>query len=62
MDADWRRETRPKRIRPKSAEEEDKLKYRRKLESLDDASFDTSSHNTIDYLVESRSAKTYTFG
>ena len=28
----------------------------------DDVSFDTSSHHTIDYLLETRSAKTYTFG
>ena len=63
IDADWRRKTRPKRIRAKSAEEvrTEKL-HNKKLKSLDDASFDTSSHHTIDYLVETRSNKTYTFG
>ena len=29
---------------------------------MDGASFDTSSHHTIDYLIENNSAKTYTFG
>lgn len=29
---------------------------------LDSASFDTSSHHTIDYLVETASAKSFTFG
>lgn len=29
---------------------------------MDGASFDTSSHHTIDYLVEEKSCKTYTFG
>lgn len=29
---------------------------------MDDASFDTSSHHTIDFLVEKNSAKSFTFG
>ena len=29
---------------------------------MEDCSYDTSSHHTIDYLVSERSYKTYTFG
>ena len=29
---------------------------------LDGASFDTSSHHTLDYLLDDRSTKTFTFG
>ena len=29
---------------------------------LDGASFDTSSHQTIDYLVEAKSCKSFTYG
>ena len=29
---------------------------------MDAASFDTSSHHTVDYLLETRSAKSFTFG
>ena len=32
------------------------------MHMLDGASFDTSSHHTIDYLLENRSAKSFTFG
>lgn len=61
IDPDWRRESRPKRIRPKSAEEPQK--HDKRIEMLDDASFDTSSHHTIDYILEDdKFAKSYTFG
>ena len=47
IDAEWRRETRPKRIRPKSADDEESKLARQREEQinmLDGASFDTSSH------------------
>ena len=62
IDANWRRETRPKRIRPLSEDNRATKEFDKKLKMLDSASFDTSSHHTIDYLVEERSANTYTFG
>lgn len=34
----------------------------KRIEALDNVSFDTSSHHTIDYLVEDLTAKSYTFG
>ena len=52
VDADWRRETRPKRIRPLSENNRVEKEHNKKLKMLDSASFDTSSHHTIDYLVE----------
>ena len=63
IDDDWRRETRPKRIRPKSAQDKqtDRLAIKQR-KALDEASFDTSSHHTIDYLVEQSTAKSYTYG
>ncbi len=62
VDADWRRETRPKRIRPLSENNREIKENDKKLKMLDSASFDTSSHHTIDYLLDERSVKTYTFG
>ena len=41
---------------------EDPSKIDKRTHMLDGASFDTSSHHTVDYLVETRSAKSYTFG
>ena len=38
------------------------MKFDKRVGAMDRASFDTSSHHTIDYLVETRSSKTYTFG
>ena len=58
IDPEWRRESRPKRVRPKSATE----KHDKRLEMLDDVSFDTSSHHTIDYILEDETSKSYTFG
>ena len=70
VDAQWRKETRPKRIRPRSedgaGQRREQLDYRSKgdkrMHMFDGASFDTSSHHTIDYLLENRSAKSFTFG
>ena len=63
IDDDWRKETRPKRIRPKSAQDKqtDRLAIQQR-KAFDEASFDTSSHHTIDYLVEQSTAKSYTYG
>ena len=61
IDAKWRKETRPKRMRPRSTENYGSGSMS-KRDMLDGASFDTSSHHTVDYLVETRSAKSYTFG
>jgi len=58
IDPEWRRESRPKRMRAKSAVD----KPDKRIEMFDAVTFDTSSHHTIDYLLETRSAKTYTFG
>jgi len=64
IEAQWRRETRPKRMRANSTAEEvvKQRKIERRIHMLEAASFDTSSHNTIDYLVETRSAKSFNFG
>ena len=65
VDAQWRRETRPKKMRPRSSDEaERRQSISKKLDRrvLDGASFDTSSHHTIDYLLDNRSAKSFTFG
>ena len=59
IDPDWRRESRPKRVRPKSAGDP---KPDKRIEMLDDASFDTSSHHTIDYILDDQCAKSYTYG
>ena len=63
IDDDWRKETRPKRLRPKSAIEKqtEKLAIEKK-KALDEASFDTSSHHTIDFILEKGTAKSYTYG
>ena len=58
IDPEWRRESRPKRVRPKSANE----RTDKRLEMLDNVSFDTSSHHTIDYILEDITAKSFTFG
>jgi hypothetical protein len=62
IDPQWRRETRPKRIRPKSAADKETRKINEMVTCMDDASFDTSSHHTIDYLVGTKSAKSFTYG
>ena len=62
IDPEWRRTSRPKRIRPKSTVEKETKKLEKKVTLMDGASFDTSSHHTIDYLLEVRSSKSYNFG
>lgn len=60
IDPVWRRVTRPKRIRPKSADAQQKPDKR--ISMLDNVSFDTSSHHTIDYILEEHTSKSFTFG
>ena len=63
VDAEWRRESRPKRIRPRSTDDKKLSKaFDKRRITMDAASFDTSSHHTVDYLLETRSAKSFTFG
>lgn len=63
IEAQWRRDTRPKKMRSNSAEEITKQRrIDHRVHMLDSASFDTSSHHTIDYLLEACSAKSFTFG
>ena len=59
IDPEWRRESRPKRVRPRSANDQ---KTDKRIEMLDNVSFDTSSHHSIDYILEDNMAKSYTFG
>ena len=46
----------------KSKNESLPIKFNKRVHMLDNASFDTSSHHTVDYLLETRSAKSFTFG
>ncbi len=64
IDADWRRATRVKRKRRAKSEEDqsEAKKVDKRIYMLDNASFDTSSHHTIDYQLDSRSSKSFTFG
>ena len=61
IDDEWRRESRPKKLRKRPRSVEDN-KPDKRIEMYDNVSLDTSSHHTIDYLLETRSSKTYTFG
>ena len=64
VEAQWRKETRPKRMRPHSSDEKKPKapKIDKRIHQMDAASFDTSSHHTVDYLLDARSAKSFTFG
>ena len=63
IDAAWRRESRPKRMRAKSAiAQPEHKKIDKRIHMLDSASFDTSSHHTIDFLMDARSSKSFNFG
>ena len=37
-------------------------KLKEEIKCMDAASFDTSSHHTIDYLIKTKPAKSYTYG
>lgn len=63
IDAGWRMETRAKRVgRPQSAVNKKTENLDKRLHNMDNASFDTSSHHTIDYLLNEGPAKSWTFG
>ena len=72
VDVQWRKETRPRRIKAQSEngaayasrceELEGPHMADKRINMLDGASFDTSSHHTIDYQLETHSAKSFTFG
>jgi len=59
IDPEWRKESRPKRMRAKSADDQ---KQDKRIEMFDDVSFDTSSHHTIDYILEDFASKSFTYG
>ena len=63
IDDDWRRGTRAKPIkRPKSASNKTTPKLDPRIMAMDDMSFETSSHQTLDFLLEKETAKSFTFG
>ena len=65
IDKEWRNETRlrPQRRGPRSMDGREKFEELDKLYEEGNESWDTSSHNTIDYKLErEKLSKTFTFG
>ena len=53
IDEMWRRQTRTKPLKRAASQKHKKTaKLDEKLEAMDDMSFETSSHATLDYLLE----------